>query len=124
METPHDSSARSMDEADEEYYIDEEQIRDYGVPAIQDAGGTSSASNKIKASEELRAVINEGNFSPTLSDTRSVSSKSSRRQKERKPDRLFETAQKAILQAQEILQTLSLESSSSSSTDQAPADVI
>ena len=73
---------------------------------------SSLSDGRSTSSTEERA---ERRSSPTPSKRRSVSSRSSGKRKEHKPDSIFDLAQKTILQAQEILQTLSLESSSSSS---------
>ena len=149
IETQFDSSERSSVDHEHECYIGEEQLPDYGAidmtDELQIAGnereereeGRSSptSSNRRKSSSSSSDASSsstteeraEGRSSPTPSKTRSLSSRStvsSNKRKERKSDSIFDSAQKAILQAQEILQTLSLESSSSSSCspDQASAD--
>ena len=152
IETQCDSSERSSVDHEQEYFIGEEQMPNYGAidmtDELQIAGNareereegrsspTPSNSMSSSSSPDARSSSTteeraEGRSSPTPSKTRSISSRStvsskstSIKRKERKSDSIFDSAQKAILQAQEILQTLSLESSSSSSCapDQASAD--
>jgi hypothetical protein len=139
METQCDSSEKSSVDNDQDYYIGEEQMPNYGVLDMSDElkiagnereereeGSPTSSKKRLSSSSSPDAQsssnteeLAEERSSPTPSKTRSISSsassRSSGKRKERKPDRIFDSAQKAILQAQEILQTLSLESSSSSS---------
>jgi hypothetical protein len=100
----------------------QEQANNVGLSSIQYV--EDSTFHEMEVSDELIAVDNDRKPSPVPSEAHSSSSskhssnssKKSSKSKKSKSETIFDTAQKAIIQAQEILQTLSIESSSDSST--------
>jgi hypothetical protein len=87
-----EDSIRSLADHGQEYCLDKEQTKNFELPSSQETHSSNSSKHS------------------------SNSSKNSSREGKNKSEAIFDTAQRAILQAQEILQTLSLESSSGSST--------